>query len=153
MLQPNFCFNLFRRFTDERNQIAVNEFMQSQRNFDDNHHILNFTREVFMDLLTTFIIANRLPSSFTENNNSFRDILGLCANVINTIMKETPTKTSSALASLPSATTVLQLPCHQTVKMHLLSKFIRTKENIQMLLKSQGPLSFTTDLWKSSTSM
>lgn len=153
MLQANFAFNLFKRFTDERNQIVVSEFIQSQKEFDNNHHLLNFTRETFLELLTTFIIANRLPSSFTENNPSFRDILGFCANVINTIMKQKAAKSSSALASLPSATTVLQLPSQRTVKYQLLSKFHITKEKIQMLLKSQGSLSFTTDLWKSSTSM
>lgn len=150
---PNFTLNLFKSFTSERNQVAVHEFMQSQEAFDNNHHVLNFTRERFLDLLTTFIIANCLPASFTENNSSFRDVLGFCANMINAISKKVPVNSRlSSLVSAPSATTVLQLPSTQTVKTQLLTKFTKSKQMVQTLLRSQGSLSFTTDLWKSPTS-
>jgi len=144
----DFAFNIFKSFTDKRNQADVEEFMKHQKEFDSNNQISDFKRETFLDLLSTFIIANKLPASFTENNPSFRSILGFCANMINNSRKS-----SATTPTIPSATTVLALPSSQTMKNQLMIKFNKAKESVKKALKSQQSLNFTTDLWKSPTSM
>lgn len=136
--QHDFAFNIFKDFTDKRNQAAVEEFMKHQKEFDSNNQISGFKRETFVDLLSTFIIANKLPASFIENNPSFRSILGFCANMINNSRK--------------SSATTPTIPSSQTMKNQLMIKFNTAKESVKKVLKSQQSLNFTTDLWKSPTS-
>lgn len=144
--EEKFSKMLFEEFTNPENQYAVESFMEAQRQFDSDKDISDFTRETFLNLLGSFIIANKLPISFTENNPTFSKIVGFCANMINNAKKMSPTARST------SATSVLTLPCTQTMKNNILAGFGSRKNKVKEILKSQMSLSFTTDLWKSPTS-
>lgn len=145
--EEKFSNMLFEEFTNPENQSVVESFMEAQKQFDSDKDISDFSRETFLDLLVSFIIANKLPISFTENNPTFSRIVGFCANMINNAKKMSPTAPST------SATSVLTLPCTQTMKNNILAGFDSKKDKVKEILKSQVSLSFTTDLWKSPTSL
>ena len=65
VLKRNFPKCYFEEFTTPENQYAVESFIEAQRQFESDKDISDFTRETFLNLLGSFIIANKLPISFT----------------------------------------------------------------------------------------
>lgn len=144
--EEKFSNMLFEEFTHPENESVVEAFMEAQKQFDSDKDVSDFTRETFLHLLCSFIVANKLPISFTENNPTLSKIFGFCANMINNAKKISPTSPSI------SATTILTLPCSQTIKNNIIAEFDIKKNKVKEVLKSQMSLNFTADLWKSPTS-
>lgn len=140
--------------TDREKEVYIDNFVQSCLTPENKPHLDKYqeeqeeidavdeepnTRETFLTLFTDFIVANRLPMSFSENNITLEKLIQF-------------SNRNGGKDSSKSYNPMLILPKRNKLKDLIIQKYIDEKEVIKSTLQEQEFLNFTTDLWKSDTS-
>jgi hypothetical protein len=128
-----------RRDTDDKafiHNFIINYIKSRQTNALHRQQVISyeFNNDNSKSLLVRFIISNRLPYSFVDNNLAFQQLLNFCCNNVS----------STALS-------IVKLPTRNTVKSLIQKHYNNTKTRVKRILEQQEFISFTTDLWRSET--
>ncbi|KAG2211386.1 hypothetical protein INT46_001617 [Mucor plumbeus] len=119
------------------NKPHLDKYQEEQEEIDAVDEEPN-TRETFLTLFTDFIVANRLPMSFSENIITLEKLIQF-------------SNRNRGKDSSKSYNPMLILPKRNKLKDLIIQKYIDEKEVIKSTLQEQEFLNFTTDLWKSDT--